>query len=259
MSPSPARVHPIVDSTDWTASVLPPDNLVPFRPRASSVAYRAIAAAGLGGEYRRYLQAMADHVRYAESRDWRWKVERGEVFCYAKAKTVGGECGVTDRSVRRAVKVARERGILEVRKCSRTGSAYVWKMPAEAAVPAADRSGVLAVREPRTELENEGAARQARAICSCGHSWPARFGAVCFACSSRSRRSRRRPANLRQTEPVYAAVRPSEVLPVPMEPGGQLRIDFERIERSVDREREGAIATAAALGYDEHGRRLARG
>lgn len=102
--------------------------VLPFRPRASSVACAAIHEHGFGDQTTRVLRALAAHARHATPSDQRrWKCAEGEVFSHAKAATVGADLGVTDRSVRRAVRQAREAGLIETRRCSRTRCAYVWK------------------------------------------------------------------------------------------------------------------------------------
>ena len=126
---------------------------VEFEPRASGIAVQSIEAAGFSVADTRILRRIADHARYATDRDGRrWKVDPGECFSHAKARTIARELGLADaRTVRRAVRSAREAGILTVRQCDRTRRAYVWTLPALPAIRPTIRPGILAVHEPRTE------------------------------------------------------------------------------------------------------------
>ena len=124
-----------------------------FRPRASSLVVQAIESEGFTVADTRILRRIADHARYATDRDGRrWKVDPGECFSHAKARTIASALGLSDaRTVRRAVRSAREAGILTVRQCDRVRRSYVWILPDLPAI----RPTILAVLEPRTERRNE--------------------------------------------------------------------------------------------------------
>ena len=143
---------------DHTAPVSPPrkqsGRVIPFRPRASSLAYTWIASHGFGPVTTRTLQAIADRSRYATDADKRDKVQAGEIFTFARAKCFARDLGTSDRSVRRAVKQARAAGLLTVRKGHRAAVSYVWAAPAE--IPAA---GVWSGR-------SGGRSKPRRSICS---------------------------------------------------------------------------------------------
>ena len=132
-----------------------------FRPRPSSLAVAAIHAHGFTVADTRILEQIASHARFAMTQDERrWKAKPGELFSHAKAKTIAAELGLADaRTVRRAVRSAREAGLLEVRQCDRTRRAYVWILPA---IRATIRPTILAVREPRTEPQREPEREPAR-------------------------------------------------------------------------------------------------
>ena len=118
--------------------------VVPFRPRASSLAYTWIAAHGFGPVTTRTLQAIADRSRYATDADKRDLVKAGEIFTFARAACIARDLGTTDRSIRRAVRKAREAGLMVVRKGHRAAVSYVWAAPA--AIPSAVQIVRSAVR-----------------------------------------------------------------------------------------------------------------
>ena len=137
--------------------------IVEFVPRASSLAVQSIEAAGFSVADTRILRRIADHARYATDRDVRrWKVDPGECFSFAKARTIASELGLADaRTVRRAVRSAREAGILTVRQCDRVRRSYVWILPDLPAI----RPTILAVLEPRTEPKRRNEHKVLSAAC----------------------------------------------------------------------------------------------
>ena len=126
------------------------DSHDPTTQSASAAARRSIQAEGFTRADSRILWQMASHARHGTRRDGRaWKVRPGECFSHAKARTIAVELGLADaRTVRRAVRSAREAGILEVRQCDRTRRSYVWRLPQ---LGPQSRPKILAVSNSRTD------------------------------------------------------------------------------------------------------------
>ena len=187
-----------------------PDNLIAFRPRASSLAVQTIAAAGVSEADEALGRVLADHARFATEADARkWKVAPGEIFMMtggtcggrkpATVESIAAKMGLAVQTVHNRRSSLKRAGVIEVRRCSRTRCSIVFRIPGT--LPPASWRPVVKTAgntggktEGKTDQEprknRAGTVREPvqRAICfRCGGSWPASYGYRCRACERDTR------------------------------------------------------------------------
>lgn len=184
-----------------------PNNLIEFRPRASSLAVQALVAAGVSEADEALGRVLADHARFATQADTkRWHVAPGEVFmmtggsCGGTKQTtveaIAGKMGLAVQTIHNRRSSLKRRGVIDVRRCSQTRCSIVFRVPGTLP-PASWRPVVKAGgrsesktdgktdQEPRTEPMREPVAR---ATCHrCGRSWPMSYGFRCRSCERDTR------------------------------------------------------------------------
>ena len=182
--------------------------------RASNEARAWLVVADVTPTGYRVGKFLASHARYATAADVRRHVVPGEIFCYWRQATIAAELGCSERQVRRGVRSLREAGALDVRRRVRPCEAsYVFHASkarkgsrgcdegatnggsdvlsdVRSGVLSGVLSGVRSHTEPRTEpLKNHGGSSSAaaRRTCTCGNSWRATDGHVCYKCQEDTR------------------------------------------------------------------------
>ena len=119
---------------------------------AAGEVIRAIHMYGFSERAEKVLTQMAKLTRYANGNRAlrRWKCENGTIFCFIKARNLAKILGCTDRNIRYAIREAREAGLVEYKKCSRSTGAYVFRIALSFAQFNEFRAEFLAIPSTRT-------------------------------------------------------------------------------------------------------------
>ena len=236
--------------------------------RASNEARAWLAVANVTPTGYRVGVFMANHSRYARAADRRRNVAPGEIFTYWPQAKIAAELGCSERQVSRGVRSLREAGALTVRQRVRPCEAsYVWSRSVGSDVGSHVGSGVVSgvgshteprtepITEPsteaaaaspsvRTEVQHDEHNPPTRQTCpTCGNTWPARFGPICYQCpqptASQIRRQKQKKDDLESEKPwtpeELAAFKaeqdpPARPDPPPMTPETRAQLETEAIE-----------------------------
>ena len=269
---------PQIDDTERQGTLPTGPRLVSTSPdsRASNEARAWLAVADVTPTGHRVGIIMARHVRYATVADLARKVTEGEVFTYWPQSKIAVALGCSQRQVRRGVNSLKAAG-LKVRQRDRPGVAsYVF--PVRSGVLSGVRSGVRSLKrneprtEPRTEPNTEAAASPSdrtevqhdehkpqpatagRHTCpTCGNTWPARFGPICYQCpqptASQIRRQKQKKDDLESERPwtpeELAAFKaeqdpPARPDPPPMTAETRAQLETEAIENGYHKRDDGS-------------------
>ena len=164
----------MTSSSNCTATAVEStNNIVAFRPRASSLAVQAIAAAGVNEADEALGRVLADHARFATEADARkWKVAPGEIFMMtggtcggrkpATVESIAAKMGLAVQTVHNRRSRLKRVGVIEVRRCSRTRCSIIFRIPGtlppaswRPVVKTGSKTDGKTDQEPRTEPKKE--------------------------------------------------------------------------------------------------------